>query len=246
MGKRRGQLTMSNERVDIITLITEACNSGAKQDGRIEPQHSPKHKLTELERQRIIKVANEPELANLPPCQIVPRLADTGIYIASEASFYRVLNDHNQLKHRVEEERKNANTNSATDDEPSTNGAASISKKRELNSDESSSSSVVAGNERPFKKAKTNMDANHNAVDAAFVLSSDETNKNELKEWFLSLSLGSKGIELFDLLWMKGVENMKILRQVDDGMLKEIGIKLVQRRLLMKAISKLSSSSLSV
>ena len=50
---------------------------------------------------------------------------------------------------------------------------------------------------------------------------------------------GSKGIELFDLLWMEGVENMKILRQVDDGMLKEIGIKLVQRRLLMKAISKL-------
>ncbi len=124
MGKRRGQLTMSNERVNIITLITEACNSGAKQenacniigissktfqrwngnsmkqDGRIKPKHSPKHKLTELERQRIIKVANEPEYASLPPCQIVPRLADTGVYIASEASFYRVLNEHNQLKHR--------------------------------------------------------------------------------------------------------------------------------------------------
>jgi len=115
---------MSNERADIITLITEACNLGAKQenacniigissktfqrwngnsmkqDGRLEPQHSPKHKLTELERQRIIKVANGLEYANLPPCQIVPRLADTGVYIASEASFYRVLNAHNQLKHR--------------------------------------------------------------------------------------------------------------------------------------------------
>ncbi len=106
---------MSVERVNIITLITEACNSGAKQesachvigissktfqrwnrsstkqDGRIEPQHSPKHKLTELERQRIINVANEPEYTNLPPCQIVPRLADTGVYIASEASFYRYI-----------------------------------------------------------------------------------------------------------------------------------------------------------
>ena len=154
---------------------------------------------------------------------------------------------HNQLKHRVEEERKNANTNSATDDEPSTNGAASISKKRELHSDESSSSSVVAGNERPFKKAKTNMeDANQNSVDAAVVLSSDEGNKNELKEWFLSLGLGSKGIELFDLLWMEGIESMEILRQVDDALLKDIGIKFIQRRLLMKAISKLSSSSLSV
>jgi len=124
MGKRRGQLTMSHERTEIISLIEEARKSGAKQenacdiigisaktlqrwqsdvekpDGRIEPKHSPKHKLTELERQHIIKTANEVEYANLPPCQIVPKLADTGVYIASESSFYRVLNAHNQLKHR--------------------------------------------------------------------------------------------------------------------------------------------------
>lgn len=124
MGKRRGQLTMSNDRMNIITLIIEACNSGAtqekachiigissktfqrwnantmKQDGRLTPQHSPKHKLTELERQQIINIVNEPEYANLPPCQIVPKLADTGVYIASESSFYRVLNEHKQLKHR--------------------------------------------------------------------------------------------------------------------------------------------------
>jgi transposase InsO family protein len=115
---------MSSEREEIITLLTNACNSGArqekacniigisaktlqrwqhdvdKQDGRIAPKHSPKHKLTALERQRIIKTANEVEYANLPPCQIVPKLADTGVYIASESSFYRVLNTHNQLKHR--------------------------------------------------------------------------------------------------------------------------------------------------
>ena len=63
--------------------------------------------------------------------------------------------------------------------------------------------------------------------------------RTTLKEWFLSLGLGSKGIELFDLLWMEGIENMEILRQVDDALLKDIGVKLVQRRLLMKAISKL-------
>lgn len=115
---------MSHERGEIMGLIAEAQKSGAKQenacdiigisaktlqrwqrdvekpDGRIEPKHSPKHKLTELERQRIIKTANEVEYANLPPCQIVPKLADTGVYIASESSFYRVLNAHNQLKHR--------------------------------------------------------------------------------------------------------------------------------------------------
>lgn len=124
MGKQRGQLTMSSEREEIITLLTNACNSGARQekacdiigisaktlqrwqhdvdkpDGRIAPKHSPKHKLTALERQRIIKTANEAEYANLPPCQIVPKLADTGVYIASESSFYRVLNAHNQLKYR--------------------------------------------------------------------------------------------------------------------------------------------------
>jgi len=124
LGKRRGQLTMSNERAEIINLITDACNSGAKQksaceiigisaktfqrwhaksdkqDGRIEPTHSPKHALSASERQQIITVANQAEFANLPPCQIVPRLADQGIYIASEASFYRVLNEQDQLKHR--------------------------------------------------------------------------------------------------------------------------------------------------
>ena len=107
---------MNVEREEIIGLVTNACNTGAKQekacniigistktfqrwnvnpnkqDGRIAPKHPPKHKLSALERQRIIKVANQPEYAKLPPCQRVPRLADMGIYIASEASFYRVLN----------------------------------------------------------------------------------------------------------------------------------------------------------
>src|SRR3546814_8443144 len=32
--------------------------------------------------------------------QIVPRLADQGIYIASESSFYRVLREHEQVNHR--------------------------------------------------------------------------------------------------------------------------------------------------
>ncbi len=36
-------------------------------------------------------IANSVEYRNLPPSQIVPRLADKGIYIASESSFYRIL-----------------------------------------------------------------------------------------------------------------------------------------------------------
>lgn len=35
------------------------------------------------------------------PCKIVPDLADKGVYIASESSFYRVLREEKQLTHRL-------------------------------------------------------------------------------------------------------------------------------------------------
>jgi putative transposase len=60
----------------------------------------PSNQLSELERQRILIVCNEPDHSSLPPSQIVPRLADQGIYIASESSFYRVLKSQGQLHHR--------------------------------------------------------------------------------------------------------------------------------------------------
>src|SRR3546814_608492 len=49
--------------------------------------------LTEQERERILAVCNSAQHQSLPPTQIVPRLADQGIYIASESSFYRVLRE---------------------------------------------------------------------------------------------------------------------------------------------------------
>ncbi len=115
---------MSDERVEIMTLIEEARNSGARQsaackimglspktlqrwsqsqshqDGRVDARQSPPNKLTELEYQRIIKVANQPEYADLSPGKIVPKLADNGVYIASESTFYRILSAEKQLKHR--------------------------------------------------------------------------------------------------------------------------------------------------
>jgi putative transposase len=36
----------------------------------------------------------------LPPSQIVPKLADQKIYLASESTFYRILREEEQLKHR--------------------------------------------------------------------------------------------------------------------------------------------------
>ena len=48
------------------------------------------HRLSEEERQRILLTCNEPEFAALPPGQIVPVLADRGLYIGSKSCFYRV------------------------------------------------------------------------------------------------------------------------------------------------------------
>jgi len=60
----------------------------------------PKNKLTLDEEQEIIKVTNTAEFCSLPPSQIVPALADAGVYIASESSFYRVLRAHSRQHHR--------------------------------------------------------------------------------------------------------------------------------------------------
>ncbi|TSC23453.1 DDE-type integrase/transposase/recombinase [Corallococcus sp. Z5C101001] len=53
-----------------------------------------------LKRCRILAVANSAEFRDAPPKQIVPRLADRGKYVASEASFCRVLREAGQLAHR--------------------------------------------------------------------------------------------------------------------------------------------------
>tara|TARA_R110002094_G_scaffold182923_1_gene160527 strand:+ start:505 stop:954 length:450 start_codon:yes stop_codon:yes gene_type:complete len=60
----------------------------------------PANKLSDVERQALLDLSNQAEYASLPPGQIVPRLADQGIYLASESTFYRVLKAHNQLHHR--------------------------------------------------------------------------------------------------------------------------------------------------
>lgn len=61
---------------------------------------APSHQLTTEEKDAILAICHEPEYASLPPSQIVPKLADKGIYLASESSFYRVLKAANQLHHR--------------------------------------------------------------------------------------------------------------------------------------------------
>ena len=62
-------------------------------------QRVPVNKLTEEERERILAVCNQPQYKSLPPT-IVPRLADEGLYLASESSFYRILQDAEQSNRR--------------------------------------------------------------------------------------------------------------------------------------------------
>jgi transposase InsO family protein len=69
-------------------------------DRRFGPKTPPRNKLSAAERRKVLEAANLPEHRDLSPKQIVPRLADEGVYIASESTFYRVLHEENALHHR--------------------------------------------------------------------------------------------------------------------------------------------------
>lgn len=106
-----------------IQLIREAINKGARQkqaceimgistrtlqhwrhsgtqDQRQQVKKIPVNKLSDQERAAILAVCNSDEFKSQAPKQIVPALADKGLYLASESSFYRILRDANQLHHR--------------------------------------------------------------------------------------------------------------------------------------------------
>ena len=73
---------------------------GGGQDQRNGPLTTPANKLNEQERQEILDVSNSVPFRDLSPKQIVPKLADQGVYLASESTFYRVLKEHKLLAHR--------------------------------------------------------------------------------------------------------------------------------------------------
>ena len=88
--------------IDARTLQRWRAGAGvAHGDRRVDAARpAPAHALSPAERARIIAVANEPRFADTPPARIVPTLADEGIYLASEASFHRVLRAHGQMNRR--------------------------------------------------------------------------------------------------------------------------------------------------
>jgi len=73
---------------------------GSGADMRRGSGFNPANKLAPEERSRIVAIANSKEFRDLSPKQIVPKLADQGIYMASESTFYRILREDGQIKHR--------------------------------------------------------------------------------------------------------------------------------------------------
>ncbi|NLJ99888.1 MAG: IS3 family transposase, partial [Clostridia bacterium] len=116
----------ASDRQKAITLIKEAVAEGARESeackvpgitkrtlqrwrNKLSPNEdqrkhakrpAPANKLSPGERQALIETANQPEFQSLPPSQIVPRLADKGVYLASESTFYRVLKKNDMQHHR--------------------------------------------------------------------------------------------------------------------------------------------------
>ena len=121
-------MTCIQQRQTLLQLIQEACNAGSRLeaacaqiglsartvqrwrrpqgqggDRRVAGRHEraePANKLSEAERKATMELLNSDEFKNLPPSQIVPRLADHGRYIASEATLYRLLHQAGQMRHR--------------------------------------------------------------------------------------------------------------------------------------------------
>lgn len=78
------------------------CSEGTITEDRRPSAHRPipRNKLSDEEYQSVLKVVNRPEFVDLPPSQIVPALADRGVYIASESTMYRILRNENMQHHR--------------------------------------------------------------------------------------------------------------------------------------------------
>lgn len=113
----------ASDRRNALQLIDQAVTAGARQhlacellglsertvqrwrhtpkDKRVDTIHpSPANKLSEAERATLLATINLFEYASLTPHQIVPKLADQGIYLASESSIYRIMKAVGQAQRR--------------------------------------------------------------------------------------------------------------------------------------------------
>ncbi|WP_139786903.1 helix-turn-helix domain-containing protein, partial [Desulfamplus magnetovallimortis] len=112
------------DKEEALSLIREACDAGARKhlaaqllglpirtvqrwekhgidDQRKGSGKTPGNKISQTEKMQIIEILTSPEFADCTPHQIVPKLADQGVYVASESTMYRVLKDLSMNKHRL-------------------------------------------------------------------------------------------------------------------------------------------------
>jgi len=116
-------LINQKDKQTVMELISEACKSGARkrkaaellgltartiqrwaQKGTLDKRKGsrvvPGNKLSDDEKVRIINVLESSEFADSNPNQIVPRLADQGIFLGSESTMYRILRELKMNTHR--------------------------------------------------------------------------------------------------------------------------------------------------
>ena len=75
---------------------------GGLEDGRTRARRpQPANALSPEERERALALLCSPEWRDLSPKQVVPRLADEGLYIASESTLYRLLREAKLQRHRT-------------------------------------------------------------------------------------------------------------------------------------------------
>lgn len=122
------------DRKIAVVLVTEAVDNGARKykacevleisirtiqrwengnviDQRKGAEKEVKKKLTAEEKQNIIDISCNKRFKDLNPHEIVSILAEEGVYIASERSFYRILSENDLLKHRGKSRVKIKNNN---------------------------------------------------------------------------------------------------------------------------------------
>lgn len=70
------------------------------EDRRRGPHTTPPNALSEAEEELVLETLTSASFADLSPKQVVPLLADQGIYIASESTCYRILKKADLNRHR--------------------------------------------------------------------------------------------------------------------------------------------------
>jgi len=116
-------LILPEQKQTVLNLILQACKSGARKskaaallgltirtlqrweqkglrDMRKGSRAAPDNKLSDDEKAQIKSVLESPDFADSNPNQIVPKLADQGVYLGSESTMYKILRELKMNKHR--------------------------------------------------------------------------------------------------------------------------------------------------